>query len=133
MTSRLTEVIVDCHDLARMTQFWCEVLGYEKTNEGDGWVSIRGAGQEPSDRALAANPQPPAVSFVRVPEGKLAKNRVHIDLTPIDRSQTDEVDRVLSLGATRVDIGQGKTPWIVLADPEGNEFCVMPALDPFER
>ena len=65
--------------------------------------------------------------------GQTRRRTVCISTSPIDRSQTDEVDRVLSLGATRVDIGQGKTPWIVLADPEGNEFCVMPALDPFER
>ena len=66
------------------------------------------------------------MAFVQVPEDKVAKNRVHVDVTPTDRTQADEVDRLLGLGASRVDIGQRDTPWVVLADPEGNEFCVMP-------
>jgi catechol 2,3-dioxygenase-like lactoylglutathione lyase family enzyme len=130
MASRLTEVIVDCHDLATETDFWCAALGYERTNHGDGWIAIRPPGQELSDEALVAGAQPPALAFVEVPEGKDTKNRVHIDVTPIDRGQADEVDRLVLLGASRVDIGQGATPWIVMADPEGNEFCVMPAIEP---
>jgi hypothetical protein len=92
-------------------------------------MSIRSAGEEPSDEALAAGAQPPAMAFVRVPEDKITKNRVHIDLTPIDRVQGEEVERLVQLGATRLDIGQGERPWVVMADPEGNEFCVMPAID----
>jgi hypothetical protein len=64
-----------------------------------------------------------------LPEDKITKNRVHIDLTPIDRVQGEEVERLVQLGATRLDIGQGERPWVVMADPEGNEFCVMPAID----
>ena len=67
---------------------------------------------------------------MQVPEDKVAKNRVHLDLTPTDQSQEDEVDRLVGLGASRIDIGQGTTPWVVMADPEGNEFCVMPAIEP---
>jgi hypothetical protein len=84
------------------------------------------------DEELVAAAQPPALAFVQVPEDKVMKNRVHIDVTPADRSQEDEVDRLVSLGARRVDIGQGATPWVVMADPEGNEFCVMPAIDPVQ-
>ena|ERR1700722_2153531 len=129
MASRLTEVIIDCHDLDGMTEFWCAVLGYERANSGDGWIAIRSPGPEPSEEMLVAAPQAPALAFVEVPEDKVRKNRVHIDVTPTDRSQGDEVDRLTKLGARRVDIGQGETTWIVMADPEGNEFCVMSATE----
>jgi hypothetical protein len=128
MGSRLTEVIIDCHDLGPMTGFWCAALGYERTNGGDGWVAIRNPEQVLSEEDLVASPQPPALAFVQVPENKVTKNRMHIDITPYGVSQDDEVDRLVSLGASRLDIGQGETPWIVLADPEGNEFCVMPGI-----
>jgi Glyoxalase-like domain len=131
MASRLTEIIVDCHDIERMAGFWCAVLGYEKANAGEGWLAVRAPGSDPSDEALRGAVLPPALAFVIVPEEKVVKNRVHIDVTPIDRTQDEEVDRLQSLGATRVDIGQGKTPWIVMADPEGNELCVMPAVEAF--
>ena len=129
MASRLTEVIVDCHDLEVVASFWCEVLGYERAAAGEGWLAIRTPGQELSADALAADAQPPALAFVNVPEAKAGKNRVHVDVTPTDRSQAAEVDRLLGLGARRADIGQDETPWVVLADPEGNEFCVMPEVD----
>jgi hypothetical protein len=60
-----------------------------------------------------------------VPEGKTVKNRLHLDLNPTDREQDDEVRRLLDLGARHVDVGQGQESWVVLADPEGNEFCVL--------
>jgi len=75
---------------------------------------------------LRACARPPALAFVLVPERKTTKNRTHVDVTPIDTSQDDEVERLVGLGATRIDIDQGGKPWIVMADPEGNEFCVMP-------
>jgi glyoxalase superfamily protein len=62
---------------------------------------------------------------VPVPEAKTVKNRVHIDVNPTGVDQAEELERLLSLGATRVDIGQGDVPWVVLADPEGNEFCLL--------
>jgi hypothetical protein len=65
----------------------------------------------------------PDLLFVAVPEAKTIKNRLHLDLRPDD--QDAEVQRLLGLGATRADIGQGEQSWIVLADPEGNEFCVL--------
>jgi hypothetical protein len=60
-----------------------------------------------------------------VPEAKTTKNRVHIDVRPIGANQDEELQRLLELGATRVDIGQGEQSWVVLADPEGNEFCLL--------
>ena len=129
LANRLTEVIIDCRDLDRMTGFWAAALGYEESNRGEGWVALRPPGGDVSEDLLRAGPQAPAVALVAVPEAKTVKNRVHVDLTPVDRSQADEVARLESLGARRVDIGQHDTPWVVLADPEGNEFCVMPEID----
>jgi catechol 2,3-dioxygenase-like lactoylglutathione lyase family enzyme len=128
MASRLTEVIIDCHDLARSSNFWCNALGYEQVGAGDGWVSVRDPGVELTDEMLSDAPQSPALAFVLVPEEKILKNRVHIDLTPIDCSQEEEVQRLVELGAHRIDIGQLGTSWIVMADPEGNEFCVMQSI-----
>ncbi|AFP41429.1 Glyoxalase/bleomycin resistance protein/dioxygenase [Mycolicibacterium smegmatis MC2 155] len=69
--------------------------------------------------------QGPVWLFLAVPDGKTVKNRLHVDFTPDD--QQAEVDRLISLGARHVDIGQGEQSWVVLADPEGNEFCVLAA------
>jgi catechol-2,3-dioxygenase len=125
MPSRLTDVIVDCHDLERVTGFWCAALGYERVTGGDGWVAIGFPGQELTVADLRAAPQPPLMAFVVVPEAKAVKNRVHLDITPVDASQASEVERLLALGATRADVGQGEETWVVMADPEGNEFDVL--------
>ncbi len=129
MASRLTEVIIDCRDLTGMVAFWSTALGYEPAHSGDGWVALVPPGPEVSDDAWRSVPQPPAVALVVVPEPKQVKNRVHIDLTPVDRTQAEEVERLEGIGARRADIGQHDTPWVVMADPEGNEFCVMAELD----
>jgi catechol 2,3-dioxygenase-like lactoylglutathione lyase family enzyme len=132
VTSRLTEVIIDCHDLERAADFWCAVLGYQRGRGGEGWLSISAWAEDggPADDQLRAGAVPPYLAFVLVPETKTVKNRVHVDVTPVDRSRDEEVDRLIALGARRADIGQGDVPWVVMADPEGNEFCVMRALDP---
>jgi hypothetical protein len=122
MTSQLTEVIVDCHDLELEATFWCAVLGYERAHSGDGWLAIAPPGMLPG-----AESRTPAIAFVLVPEDKVVKNRVHLDVTPVDESQLDEVQRLIGLGARRTDIGQRDTSWVVMIDPEGNEFCVMRA------
>jgi hypothetical protein len=71
-------------------------------------------------------PVPPTLTFAQVPEAKTVKNRLHLDLNPTDREQDDEVRRLLDLGARHADVGQtGDASWVVLADPEGNEFCVL--------
>jgi len=67
----------------------------------------------------------PTILVLRTPDQKICKNRLHIDVNATDRSQDEEVERILALGATRADIGQGEQSWVVLADPEGNEFCVL--------
>ncbi|GAA3427728.1 hypothetical protein GCM10018953_49110 [Streptosporangium nondiastaticum] len=74
---------------------------------------------------------PTTLVFVQVPEGKAVKNRLHLDVSPVDAGTEDEVTRLLGLGATRTDVGQGPDrSWVVMADPEGNEFCVLRSLAP---
>jgi hypothetical protein len=76
-------------------------------------------------------PTPPTIVFIVVPEGETGKNRMHIDVSPIDMSQPEEVERLIALGATKADIGQGDdVSWTVLRDPECNEFCVLRSLAP---
>lgn len=115
MVSRFTELAVDCADPAGLARFWCDVLGYTVREAEVGLVTIG----DPSDRAA------PVLTFARVPEAKTVKNRVHLDVNPVDRGQDAEVRRLLDLGAQRVDVGQGDENWVVLSDPEGNEFCVL--------
>ena len=67
----------------------------------------------------------PTIVFGPVPEPKTVKNRLHIDVNPVDCTRDEEVERLIGLGARRVDVGQGEVSWVVLADPEGNEFCVL--------
>ena len=128
MASRFSELIIDGHDLRRLAEFWCEVLDYKILEQTDEVLEI-GAGPVTAED-IRRGPIAPPLVFVTVPDGKSVKNRVHIDVSPIDRSQEDEVNRLLALGATRVDIGQGTVSWVVMADPEGNEFCVLRSLQP---
>ncbi|MEV0078579.1 VOC family protein [Nocardia neocaledoniensis] len=124
MTSKFTELAIDCADPGGLARFWCAVLGYEVQDvEGDEYVSI-GSPLVPEGKKRPG-PVPPTLSFIRVPEGKTVKNRLHIDVNPTDVDQDAEVERLLALGARRADIGQGEQTWVVLADPEGNEFCVL--------
>jgi hypothetical protein len=123
MTSKLTELAIDCADPAALARFWCSVLGYEVRDEDDGLVTI-GSPAAPGGRNHPG-PVPPTLTFARVPEGKTVKNRLHLDVNPTDREQAEEVRRLLDLGARHADVGQGDESWVVLADPEGNEFCVL--------
>nr|WP_235614657.1 VOC family protein [Streptomyces ambofaciens] len=83
----------------------------------------------PTVEEVRARQMPPTLVFIRVPEVKAVKNRLHLDVSPIDRSTENEVSRLLGLGATRADVGQGADRnWVVMADPEGNEFCVLRTL-----
>jgi predicted enzyme related to lactoylglutathione lyase len=120
LTIRLVELAVDAADPGRLARFWAAALGWEVAAEepGEAVVAPRGFGY-PDPAAL------PLV-FAPVPEAKTGKNRVHLDLASESvRDQAAQVDRLLGLGATPADIGQGDVPWVVLADPEGNEFCVL--------
>jgi hypothetical protein len=128
MASRFTELILDSHEPRKLAEFWSEVLGYKILDEDDQVVEI-GAG-EPTAEGIRQGPPVPTLVFVPVPEDKAVKNRIHIDVSPIDRTQAEEVERILALGATHVDVGQGEQSWVVLADPEGNEFCVLRSLAP---
>jgi hypothetical protein len=134
MTSRFSELVIDAHEPKRLAEFWCGVLGYHVLDEQPDLIEIGDIGlpAEPTDAyieewkaRLRAGVAAPTLVFAKVPEGKEVKNRVHIDVSPIDASHPDEVERVLALGAKRVDIGQGDVRWEVLADPEGNEFCIL--------
>ena len=122
MTSKFTELAIDCADPAALARFWCAVLGYEVQDEEDGFVAI-GPRAVP-DGPDRPGPVPPSLTFARVPEGKSVKNRLHLDVNPTDRDQASELARLVGLGARPVQVGQGKVSWFVLADPEGNEFCL---------
>jgi hypothetical protein len=110
-------VLIDCVDLNVMTAFWCQALDLEHvwTGPSGGHLLVATDG---SGRRLALMP---SVST------KTTKNRIHFDLRP-DRDQQAEVRRLEGLGARRIDIGQVGVPWVVMADPEGNEFCVLRSL-----
>jgi len=110
------EICIDAHDATALGEWWSQVLGWPRDVDSDGDVVLRpppGAG--------------PNWLFIAVPDEKVVKNRIHLDFRPDD--QQAEVDRVLALGARHVDIGQGDESWVVLADPEGNEFCILAADD----
>jgi catechol 2,3-dioxygenase-like lactoylglutathione lyase family enzyme len=130
MTSKFTELAIDCADPDALARFWCSVLGYELLEQDeDGVVSI-GSPAVPEGRDRPG-PVPPVLTFARVPEGKTVKNRLHLDVNPTDRDQDEEVRRLLALGARPADVGQtGEESWVTLADPEGNEFCVLASRRP---
>jgi hypothetical protein len=124
MTSKFTELAIDCADPQRLARFWCSVLDYEVHEEDDGIVTI--ASPAVPEGKSRPGPVPPMLTFAHVPEGKTIKNRVHMDVNPTDRGQAEEVRRLLDLGARLADVGQtGEESWVTLADPEGNEFCVL--------
>jgi hypothetical protein len=100
-----------------MARFWQEALGWRCTHEGSDEVVLEPPAGSAEDGIV------PDLLFLRIGEEKSVKNRLHLDLRPTD--QQAEVDRLISLGARHVDIGQGSPSWIVLADPEGNEFCLL--------
>lgn len=112
MTLEWEQVNVDADDPVALGRWWAEALGWVVVNDAADEFEIRPA----PDRL-------PGLLFVPVPERKTVKNRLHLDFRPEDRDA--EVDRLLSLGARRADVGQGEQTWVVLADPEGNEFCVL--------
>jgi predicted enzyme related to lactoylglutathione lyase len=120
MATRLVHIVIDANDVPRLAEFWAAALGWEADLDGPDEADVWPSGFEyPGPSAL------PLV-FVPVPEPKTGKNRIHLDLaTDSAEHQSELVTRLRDLGATPVDIGQGEVPWVVLADPEGNEFCVL--------
>ncbi|MBX9244583.1 VOC family protein [Actinotalea ferrariae] len=116
MGSIISQLVVDSADPERLGRWWAEVLGWELTldDEDEVWV------------APHADDLTGGLLFITVPDAKTVKNRLHLDLRPPDgSSQEEELERLLRLGATTVDVGQRDATWHVLADPEGNEFCLL--------
>jgi hypothetical protein len=118
MPLSLHHVIIDAHDLAGLSRFWADVLDWKILSEREREVVIG------TDATASIG-----ICFMPVTDTKVAKNRLHLDLAPGSPAERDaEIERVIALGARLVDIGQtGSESWTVLADPEGNEFCVLRA------
>ena len=115
MPARISCVCIDAVDPRPVADFWAAVLGWDVIEDGDEGISLA----SPS-RAL------PTLDILPVPEAKGVKNRLHLDLRADGTSFDDELDRLESLGARRVEVGQGPdVTWVVFADPEGNEFCLL--------
>jgi len=125
MTLRIQCLCIDTTDPARLASFWQAVLGWRRTFEEDDEVALEPPAASREDGVV------PGLLFLRVPEDKAGKNRLHLDLRPED--QATEVARLEALGARRADVGQGPdVSWVVMADPDGNEFCVLRPLTPEE-
>ena len=114
MGLRFSEICIDARDIGALGSWWSTMLGWPAELTEDGDVVLR-----------APTGYGPDWLFLPVPEDKVVKNRIHFDFTPAD--QQAEVERAIALGARRVDIGQGEQSWVVLADPAGNEFCILAA------
>ena len=115
MPVRLHHIVVDAHDLPALARFWTQALGWKVLSEREHEIVI---GTDEN--------APVGMCFMPVTDAKIVKNRVHVDLATSAGDREQEIERLLTLGARRIDIGQtGKESWTVLADPEGNEFCVI--------
>ncbi|HYI44747.1 MAG TPA: VOC family protein [Actinomycetota bacterium] len=122
MSLRIQCLSIDTHDPAKIADFWEAALGWTRTLEEPDEVALEPQAGTPEDGVV------PDLLFLRVPDDKTVKNRLHLDLRPDD--QAAEVVRLEGLGAQRVSVGQGNdVSWVVLADPDGNEFCVLEPLE----
>ena len=121
MTLQIQCVDIHCRDPHVVAAFWQAALGWRRTHEEPDEVVLEPPAGSPQDGVV------PDLLFLRVPDPTPGRNRLHMDLRPDD--QEAEVERLISLGAKRADVGQGPdVSWVVMADPEGNEFCVLKAL-----
>ncbi|MER5777450.1 VOC family protein [Streptomyces sp. NPDC002039] len=120
MACRISELVIDAEDPDRLAAFWRDVLGYvELGREGDGSIEIGPPG-------VGFGGAQPTLVFNAGRDPRHGKLPLHIDVNATDREQEAELDRLLALGAVTVDVGQtGEESWHVLADPEGNEFCLL--------
>jgi catechol 2,3-dioxygenase-like lactoylglutathione lyase family enzyme len=125
MGIRIQCLCIDTGDPAKIASFWQAALGWRRTFDEDDQVALEPPKGSPEDGVV------PDLLFLKVPDGKAGKNRLHLDLRPED--QAAEVARLEALGARRVDIGQGDVSWVVMADPDGNEFDVLRPLTPEEQ
>jgi Glyoxalase-like domain len=120
MATRLVQIAMNAQDDSALGRFWAHALGWTMSSEEPGVTSLEPAGSSYPD------PIAVCIDIIAVPEPKTVKNRVHVDLATTSAAhQADLVARLKDLGATPADVGQGNVPWSVLADPEGNEFCVL--------
>ncbi|MCO5995501.1 VOC family protein [Actinoallomurus rhizosphaericola] len=118
MTLRIQCLVIDCHDLEVVAGFWEAALGWRRTHHTAEQIVL-----EPPEGS-AEDGVAPDLLFVRVPDPTPGKNRLHLDLRPEDQER--EVQRLITLGARRASVGQpSDASWIVMADPEDNEFCVL--------
>ncbi len=121
MSLRIQCLCVDTTDPQRLATFWESALGWRRAQSDPDEVVLEPASGSSEDGVV------PDLLFLRALEKKASKNRLHLDLRPVD--QAAEVERLEQLGACRVDVSQGADlSWVVLADPDGNEFCVLRAL-----
>ena len=115
MPVRLHHIVIDTHDLPGLARFWTQALDWKVLSEREHEIII--GTDENADVGIC---------FMPVTDDKIVKNRVHLDITTAAEDRDQEIERLLALGARRADIGQtGAESWTVLADPEGNEFCVI--------
>jgi catechol 2,3-dioxygenase-like lactoylglutathione lyase family enzyme len=119
MACRISELVLKCRDPEVVARFWCEILDFvELDREADGCIEI-------GPRDGFGGPQP-TIFLTRSDEPKIERARLHIDVSPTDRDQDAELERLLAAGARLIDVGQPpEASWHVLADPEGNEFCLL--------
>ena len=122
MTSRVAHTSIDCHHAYDLSEWWKEVLGYTDL-EGD--PNLPG-----HEECMIVSPDGNhRLLFIEVPDDKVVKNRLHLDLEPTEGTRDEELARLLDHGATQVADLRGRygpgTGWVVLADPEGNEFCIL--------
>ncbi|HEX6347746.1 VOC family protein [Umezawaea sp.] len=117
MACRITELVLDCVDPDKLADFWCGVLGYQVLDRDQDGIEIGRADQAPEDRITLV--------LSRGADRRRQKLPLHLDVNATDRDQAAELERLLALGAKQVDIGQSGVSWHVLADPEGNEFCLL--------
>jgi hypothetical protein len=116
MSARLSEICIDCRDAWTLADFWAAVFEVDTEKLDEDGVHLAVVKPPDSVRELL---------FIDVPEAKTVKNRIHLDVRPLGNDQAAELERLKSLGATEIDIGQGEQTWVVMADPEGNEFCLL--------
>ena len=119
---RIQCLCIDTADPVRIASFWESVLGWRRTWQEENQVCLEPPEGSPEDGIA------PDLIFLKVPEGKTVKNRLHLDLRPADQSA--EVARLEALGARQASIGQGDVSWVVMTDPDGNEFDVLQPLTP---
>ena len=121
MTVRIGDIVIDSNDPQLAAEFWCAALGYRIADSDETGV------------AVASDASAPTLLFLASNDPKRGKNRIHFDVCPTAGATCDaEVARLEGLGAKRIDVGQTSESWVVMADPDGNEFCVMNTVLPPE-